>query len=172
MVFLFIYINIGHYIVYRMKQNFIKAEMSFQILRNTFKSEHVELIQIDQKDKDLISWIDENEFRYKGGMYDLISQEFKGDQIQMYAIQDSKEATLESEFKDFLFSLLDQKSGKEDNSISLKIFQKDFYFQELDSRYTLVEPNIIDSYTNYHFPNLSVDSEITSPPPRHSFHLI
>jgi hypothetical protein len=154
-----------------MKQNFIKAEMSLQILQNTFKSENVELIQMDQKDKDLIQWIDENEFMYKGRMYDLISQQFVGNQIKIYAIQDSKEASLESEFKTFIFSLMDQKGGKGENSISSKLFEKDFYYEELNFILSFLKENKLDSNTNYHFSNLSVYSEITSPPPRYSFQL-
>jgi len=155
-----------------MKQNFIKSEMSLQILHNTYNSENVELILIDQKDKGLINWKDENEFMYDGRMYDLISQEFVGNQIQLYAIQDKKEATLESAFKSFMLSLLDQKDSKEDNTCSFKIFQKDFYFHHVDAITKFLETSFWISKTNYHFSNISVHLEVTSPPPKYSFHLI
>lgn len=68
-------------------------------LQKQAQHEDVVLISLSKEDSKQFFWEDENEFRYKGEMYDVIEKKTEGGQIIIRCISDKKETSLLNEYQ-------------------------------------------------------------------------
>lgn len=97
--------SIGVVIVYQQIKFYHKRTIREQIKKNNF-SQVIELLSFSKKDlKDksiLIEFIEKNEFRFKGKLYDIISTQETEDSIFYKCINDTKEEELETVFVNYV----------------------------------------------------------------------
>ena len=91
-----LFLNAGYYVLYQVRLAEIKEGMRKEFLR-TRRDEFTRFV-FSSKETRHIEWEEENEFRYKGEMYDVVEMEKKGDQVIIVCIADKKEKALKEEF--------------------------------------------------------------------------
>jgi len=109
-----------------------------------------------------LRWIDENEFRYQGRMYDIINKEEKGDSVYLYCIDDSTE----SELYAVLEKIIENDSEDPDEQEALNNFFSQFYSSpEFDDSCLNLLPNSFYQENCIDDPLEGVDL-LDTPPPR------
>lgn len=157
----------GFYCMYVVKQFYVKESAEISIhskeglaneLRFAFKLK-------DNLPQDAsFRWTDDDEFTYKGMMFDVSQQEIKADSIILYCINDSDELSLIQKFK-LLFT------GKPDNKSS---GSNTGFLQFLSEQFIPAEKNEISFYPNQISMHVNTNSEsivhmsyeILKPPPQ------
>ncbi len=107
-------------------------------------------------------WIDENEFRYQGRMYDIISKEERGDSVYLYCIEDSAESDLYA----VLDKIIENDSEDPDEQKALNNFFSQFYSsQEIYISFLNPQP---DSFYQENCVDDLLEGVylLTTPPPR------
>lgn len=112
-----------------------------------------------------IERIDEKEFRYKGGMYDIVNKEIKNDSVYFYCVFDEKEI--------FLISLFTEQFKENQGEDSSDKILSHFFFNVL-SYYQLLNDWIVppDKFSIIDFLNRSDNQtvnyfpDIPTPPPQ------
>src|SRR4030067_1306808 len=96
-----IYNSSGYVLVYQQLIHFTKVdihssiqkkEIDAEIILLSFKKSDIEKGKVDFK------WKDKKEFRYNGGMYDIVEKTETEDSIHLYCFYDHKENLLEANF--------------------------------------------------------------------------
>lgn len=97
LVFLF---NIaGYYPVFLIQQQLIRKEVRLAIQQKASIEELV-CISVSKSDSKLLRWIKDDEFVYKGNLYDIVWMEKESDRaIHYWCINDDKEKSLLSHFE-------------------------------------------------------------------------
>jgi hypothetical protein len=147
---------LGYHLVFHFQLAAVKSEMK-AFLRD--QKDHKELTQIilSKPESNLLDWEDENEFRYRGEMYDVIQMKSTGDTVTFYCIADEKETVLFNQY---------QKNNKWNGSSSF-VFQLITATYILPTDHLLKQPEkIIESNFKDHSPSLkSPPSTVPQQPP-------
>jgi hypothetical protein len=109
-----------------------------------------------------IEWKDENEFRYKDKMFDIIKTEVKGDSVYLYCLYDSNDTDLFA----VLDKLIEEDSENSDEQIGLDNYLSQNY--SCSSLHFYNYPLLSDNnYSEKYIYNL-LDGEylLNTPPPR------
>lgn len=88
--------SVGTHVVFQVKRNLIRKEIKHEIKRGVPEKE---LVTIDlpksPSTANFFSWIDDNEIRYKGKMYDVVRKVNRTpDSVRLYCIADHQEDEL------------------------------------------------------------------------------
>jgi len=164
---LMFYNILGYYFAYRFMIQDVKDEMKYLISENA-ESGHETLIKLPYRNGQVSDtnfvFQDENEFIYKGDLYDIARSEIQGDYIYFYCINDIKEEEISKQLnrqiqENLAFSQFpSKKSGTT---------EKEFIKEYLPYRMiSLILPPI--SEINFFFPQektLSLKLDIDTPPP-------
>ncbi len=88
-------------LAFKYGQKQIKREIKHRIFSGIDPSQ-LECIAIAEKDigrsDDVFHFVDKNEFKYYGRMYDVVRRETRGDTVCFYSIRDEKEEKLIADF--------------------------------------------------------------------------
>lgn len=111
----------GYFALFWKEQSEIRAEMHDNIEKRKISEAAYTTIKIPLTQLDEIVWIDEHEFRYKGELYDLVSQKVENGLVTIVGLNDKKEQELIKKY--------DKNEKKEHNSPNSRKKNK---FQVLD----------------------------------------
>jgi hypothetical protein len=90
----FLYLNIGFYPFFIIKQQLIKLEIKQKIKNNLPPNELIEIV-FTKADYNSLTWKEKNEFSYHNHMYDIVKSETdKNNNIHLFCIDDKKEKSL------------------------------------------------------------------------------
>ena len=146
----------GYHLVFHVQLAAVKSEIK-AFLRN--QKDHKELKQIilSKTESHLLHWEDENEFRYRGEMYDVIEMKSTADTVIFHCIADEKETALFNQY---------QKNNKRNGSGSF-IFQLITAPYILPTDHLLKQPEkVIQSHFTDDSPSLkNPPSTVPQPPP-------
>lgn len=93
-LFVFLFNIIGYYPLFLLRQQHIRSEIASIIENNLTSGKLVRFIFSDEELAGL-SWIKENEFRYKDEMYDIVfTKPAENGKSHLYCISDTKEKSL------------------------------------------------------------------------------
>lgn len=144
-------------------QKGIKRSIENHVNKQKGAEEFVVFAFSDEKDNDF-EWIDKNEFRYQGIMYDVFKKEIVGNNIRYLCRADHKEMRLFESLESFIKSISDTQSTNENSSGSpIKDFFKDY--QSVNRDYKCYIENSDFIFYSFQSEFLSRNSENISPPP-------
>lgn len=126
-------------------------------LRNQKAQKDVVLICLDKEESAKLYWEDENEFRYKGEMYDVIEKKTEGNKVLIRCVSDEKETALLNEY---------QKNNKRNasNSSIVQLVTTAFVLPADDT--LRIPERIVDNYfKDYSFHLQNTVSTVLLPPP-------
>jgi hypothetical protein len=166
-VLILIYNSCGYVFVYQQLIHFTKKSIHASIEK---KSIHEKIILLSFKKSDIeqgkvdFKWKHKKEFRYKGGMYDIVERIETEDSIHFYCFYDHKENLLEANFSKHFERERDDKKHSSSGRILLAQQITDlfsvipflFYLQESKLSYSL----FLEKGSSINEP------EIPSPPPK------
>jgi hypothetical protein len=109
-----------------------------------------------------LKWINANEFRYQGGMFDIINTVIKGDSIYLYCVQDMDESDLYA----ILDKIIEEDDDDQDDQGRINNFISQDYFSTYYSNH--LQPPPADSYLFGACTDNLLDGEylMPTPPPR------
>jgi len=93
-LFVFLYQSVGYFALFWKEQSEIRAEMRENIEKRKVPETAYTTIKIPLEQLEEIVWIDEHEFRYKGELYDLVSQKVENGLVTIVGLNDKKEEHL------------------------------------------------------------------------------
>lgn len=95
----------GYFFTFRIIQKGYKKQFRKHISSNA-NEENTEILVISdaviQQRNSPFKWMEEDEFRYYGKMYDIVKSEKKGDQNIFYCVNDKNEEKLMARFENYL----------------------------------------------------------------------
>jgi hypothetical protein len=159
---------VGYFIVFKCLQFNVRSEIK-SVIKEGMALKDLSLIKIHiskySPDENLLSWKEENEFLYKGNMYDVVRQEAHYDTIYYYCINDLKENEL--------FSGLDKQvndqmnnHAKSGNYHKIFKFDKDNNFLKQHLRLNISDFKLSKEFYSSEVKYLSVYPDKDSPPPK------
>lgn len=166
-VFLFLYISLGYI--------FIISGLRFDLQRNVrqqinkgLPSSLVSLIKIpitEEKGDRLFKWLGDDEFIYRGNLFDLVKKEIRNDTIYYYCFNDKQEEQISSNLDDFMKNILqDSKSTQQKAKKIPDKFTDDYIIQNKAA--TNLSSNI-SGYSDIKLSlYVSIHPEVLSPPPK------
>ena len=113
-----------------------------------------------------MEWIEEDEFRIDGEMYDVVKREFKNDFIYLYCFHDKKESILYSGIIKIINRLIGDEQNNARNITVINSLFSEFYFStkfETNKFYLEIGSAYLPIKT---FNLLDFDPPIDTPPPR------
>ncbi|HSP87585.1 MAG TPA: hypothetical protein VLN45_05595, partial [Ignavibacteriaceae bacterium] len=120
------YVLVYHQLILFTKNSIYKAiekkEIHEKIILLSFKKSDIENGKVDFK------WKHKKEFKYKGGMYDIVDRFETKDSIHFYCFLDHKEKQLEENFNKHFEKERDDKKSKSTSRILLTQQVTDQYF--------------------------------------------
>ena len=164
LLLIFLFNNFGYWFCFKVEQSDIKREM-FEMTKQTVPNSELIALAIPAAEINDLLWQDENEFSYKGKMYDVVRSERSADKSTVYyCLNDTKEealnANLNAHIKGGLFG--DKTNGKHANDLS-KLFSQT-YFNNVHEFYFFEQANnaapLLTSITY-----TSIKLDILCPPP-------
>jgi hypothetical protein len=162
-----IFNSCGYYVAFHFQQMNVKNEAKRFIANNEgiIKLTIIAVHSDKSKQKNIIWYEDEKEFRFNNKMYDVVKKEIRGDSLYLHCFNDEKEENLLSSFKSNIESDFDGlvKSMQRSKANLLRIFA----FAGFDDHIvylTFLPFRIAYKYnTEYFYQSLKIDIE--HPPP-------
>jgi hypothetical protein len=113
-----------------------------------------------------LEWIEENEFRIDGEMYDVVKREVKKDSIYLYCLHDKTESILYSGIVKIFNRLFGDGPGNDGNSTIINNLLSELYFNTATefSKFYLEESNRYLPVKTFSL--LDGEHFINTPPPR------
>lgn len=111
----------GLFLTFIIKQAVIRSEIKDRIKSGLPKSELTLIKRYDDRGitHTLLKWFRENEFSYKGKMYDVVTRKQHGDTTWYYCIIDEKESSLFAQMKEL--ALKEIKNNKDFKGLCARI---------------------------------------------------
>ena len=157
-------------VAFKYGQKQIKREIKKMIFSGIDPA-RLECIALPEKDldrpDDIFQFVDKNEFKYYGRMYDIVRRETRGDTVYFYSIRDEKEEKLIADF------LLEMKNNHDTNTVprkdkllklltfSLECVENDTYCEH--GIFSLGKHSFVINSEN----TISNNQEVPSPPPKY-----
>ncbi|MCK6649467.1 MAG: hypothetical protein L6Q66_07415 [Bacteroidia bacterium] len=166
--FVFTFNIAGVIVVFKLQQFSIRREIKRQIKRGV-SDEELHVIIVNTENSEELSWQKENEFIYKGAMYDIVKKETLADSsIAYYCINDKQETELFAHLDELIRKDMDHRSpvGKTAKKL-FQVLSSIFPNEQLALPLHSSKPVLLNnSYiNNYSTPDIS----LSSPPPRSVF---
>jgi hypothetical protein len=119
-----------------------------------------------EKGLSYLEWIEENEFRIDGEMYDVVKREVKKDSIYLYCLHDKTESILYSGIVKIFNRLFGDGPGNDGNSTIINNLLSELYFNTATefSKFYLEESNRYLPVKTFSL--LDGEHFINTPPPR------
>lgn len=119
-------------------------------------------LAFDPQEAKQIEWESEDEFRWKGEMYDVVAKTIQGDHLIIHCIPDNKETELVGQYLK-----ASQRNSSENlpSSSLVKLITSDFLQPEY-SIPELPEASIDKDFKDFTTVIISFDSNILTPPPK------
>ncbi len=158
---IFVYSIIGYYPIFILMQNSVKEEMKERI-KNVIPSEEMIIFNFNETDYMDLVWEDDNEFRYKGDMYDVIRiVKSENNNIRVYCIDDKKETKLLADFEKQTQN--NSTDGQQKQNI-VKLFTS-FYLLVKESN-SFIPDKLVLSAFDFKKSFISFIGDIPAPPPK------
>lgn len=163
---IFLFNTAGYVIAFKVLQYKIRKEVKHEIKRQLPSSE-LSVIEVSKKQLQDIIWEKENEeFYYKGNMYDIVRSDESVTSVTYYCINDKQEEALFENLDEYIDNnIASQKSTKSSSSKKTADTSVKLYFNtEISFNHctNCIESEFIIAFENYS----SVYTEISSPPPK------
>lgn len=145
----------------------IRHEVKDLILKGLDKEELV-LLKFSREIHASLHWEKEFEFEYKGEMYDVVEQEFRGDSIFYWCWWDKEETELNKKRSEYTAQILGQDQERNQRQEQLIQFYKQLFFERanVNSNYQeLIVEDIPHVNPIYHRPFIAM----SNPPPIQPF---
>lgn len=156
----------GYHLFFRYKQSDIKRAAKRKLRRGVDPAltEVFEFPLASDSPEEMPEWIDKHEFRFKGGMYDVIEKRTEGGRMIVRCLNDKKEKELISYYKDLVKKDFGEKARKR-SSLFIKL---------ISTAYTTTGINLVNIPSGAAGVNadmrrlalLFVPSEVPTPPPQ------
>jgi hypothetical protein len=168
---LMLYNTLGYYLVYLGLVIQAKAEMREKIEGSDIEKDLITMVfdinngEISDKGMDFKN---EDEFEYKGGMYDVVSSETKGSFVYFYCINDKNEESIQASLEKHVanhFST-DAASQKRVNTFNKNIVKKGIT-NNSEIQVSRINNNCLFFNPQIDF-LITVTKEISTPPPKFS----
>lgn len=98
---LFLLNSCGYYFIFSYNQGTLRDEMRNLIHAGYFRDHYEQLLITNPSSDPDFKWAEKGEFRYHGKLYDLVSEEVRGNSIILNCINDKKEEELVSRHDQF-----------------------------------------------------------------------
>ena len=99
LVSLFLFNTVGYYFVFSYNQSTIRREIRSMIRSKSFEGSCITLQIATPLTNPDFKWVDKGEFRYKGALYDVVSEKTIGTVTTFQCINDKQEEQLISGFR-------------------------------------------------------------------------
>ena len=168
LLILFLFNVSGYFVVFKLRQYNAREEMKTRIKQN-LRDEEMEVIIIQNSEINSplsdFCFIEEDEFRYKGNLYDIVRKKTEGSNTVFYCINDKQEEKLFDGLNEHIKRNTDQNTPTKDKSNTLtKSIVKEALPEKPDFIAYSVNQHILyfkyNSLTNKQF------IPVPSPPPK------
>jgi hypothetical protein len=115
-LFTFIFNNFGYYIIFKTLQFKIRREIADKI-KTTTQNDKFHVITVTNFTKSQLNWslFEDNEFEYKGVMYDVVRVTEKAKSFSYYCITDTEESMLSNKLDKLIQAQLSHSKKTTDN---------------------------------------------------------
>ena len=152
----------GAYFVFKFQQTELKLEMKHYLSLHP-ENPSITTFEFTLSKADQLQWEDENEFKYKGEMYDVITRKVVGDKLVIQCIADKKETKLLKSFEEIMKH---QSRGSKNRTMALHQLLHNL-FEPVSTTFQLSPfTNETVSYLNYTSSLSDNITEIITPPPK------
>jgi len=125
LIFIFFYNISGYYLVFNFCQTRIKNFVQSQI--KEMNSEDLILIVLSASEKNNIQWENNDEFRFKGKMYDVAFRKQENNKLYLYCYNDLREEHLFTSLKRHIKNHIDNSATQKNSKTVLKSPVSFFY---------------------------------------------
>jgi hypothetical protein len=151
----------GYHIIFQLQIAEAKTEMKQQIHSALYSEVYADLV-FGQQQMQNITWLEENEFKWNGEMYDVISKEFSGDSVLIRCMPDNKETLLVNQY---LKSGKGDDTGHQPSNCLIRLISSYFLITSLEVP-SSIQHRIYKIYKPYSFYILANFVPVSTPPPR------
>jgi len=156
--YVLVYQNLIHFTKISILSAIEKEEIDEEIILLSFKKSDIENGKIDFQGKH------NREFRYNGGMYDIVERKETGDSIHFYCFYDNKENYLEANFNNhFEKEKEDKKHNSSNKTLLVQQITDQFFFKE---KIFYPPESILTNSPYLEKGNSLSEPEVPSPPPK------
>ena len=153
----------GYHIIFYLQQEGIKAEMRAAIRMQTYSEDETDFVFSvnDKQSMSQLDWEGDDEFSYKGEMYDVIDRKIEDGKLTIRSIADKQETALLNKVKDHW------NQNEKSNKVADELFQllQSLFHSSKAEELVLIKPSV----NRISFISLPLPSEvkkIPTPPPR------
>lgn len=157
--------NSAGYLFVHLQLRFIFKKIARNKIENNSIIDKVEVIKVSKKtEANSIIFVEKNEIKFNGKMFDVLKVEENKDEIFFYCISDENEDNLSKVFEKQIANCADKNSDGQLPFNILKILNYDsiepFYFNlKYNSFQNSLIPELLGAFTNF-------KAEISTPPPK------
>lgn len=165
-LFLYSYNLAGYLVVFSVRQNLVRSEIKRMLKESVPQSDLIPLAfhtQSLEQGKYPLQWIHDREFRYAGGMYDIVRSHTTGDSTYYLCVNDVQEEVLFADLDSHVQREMGSQSGRLD--AFKDVFKESFAGGHLVSIVLPLQMTCPDQIPDMYE---SIVLDITSPPPRTS----
>jgi hypothetical protein len=111
---LYVYNLAGYLVVFSVRQNLVRSEIKRTIKESVPLSEFIQFVFHTESlgnGMQNLQWIDDHEFRYAGGMYDIVRSHTAGDSTFFLCVNDVQEEVLFADLDSHVQREMGNKSG-------------------------------------------------------------
>jgi hypothetical protein len=143
-------------------------ETTERIIRQQIPVNELQVFVNPVSDKDIVWEEEDEEFYYKGNMYDVVKKEVKDGKTFYYCYNDQKEATVFAGLENLVYKQMNESHSSSDpvQKYFSKLFVQVFL---LSDRLAIPSNPLAEVYNRQHYllhPYNNVSVEIISPPPK------
>jgi len=153
----------GYHIIFYLRQEQIKTEMRAAIRMQTYSEDETDFVFLlnDKQSMKQLDWEGDDEFSYKGEMYDVIEKKTEDAKLVIRSIADKKETALLNKVKDHW------NQNEKSNKVADELFQmlQSLFHSSKTDELVLIKPSV----NSISFISLQLPSQvrtIPTPPPR------
>jgi hypothetical protein len=153
----------GYHIIFYLRQQEIKAEMRAAIRVQTYSGDETDFVFLlsDKQSMEQLDWEGDDEFSYKGEMYDVIEKKITDGKLIIRSIADKQETALLNKAKD------PWNQNEKSNKVADELFQllQSLFHSSKTEELVFIKPSVYRiSFISLSLP-LQV-KKIPTPPPR------
>lgn len=164
MLLLLLFLTMGSFIGFKIIQKKIRTEIKYRI-KSGIKEKDLITFQFTDAALKGISWIKENEFSYKGHLYDVVSTSSIRDLTTLRVISDFQEEELFKNLDQMMSNELSEKKGSEPLKTMGQFLSKKY----LKDGFLKLKINFVNlSSMVFYYPSVLTEPVLTAttPPPR------
>ncbi|MBM2840732.1 MAG: hypothetical protein HW412_1260 [Bacteroidetes bacterium] len=160
---LYVYNLAGYYAVFKALQYQVRVEVKTRI-KESVPQGKLFLIVVRKGEEDSLRWLEENEFRYRGNMYDIVRQYSRNDTTFYSCVKDKQEELLFENFDLHVATQSNLEGVPMKAATAFKGILKDYVPQSPVIQFFLPEGICIGDTLDSDFASHAAD--VPTPPPR------